>query len=456
MGSVATVSRLSETLTVGELCDVVAAAVDEAFPSEIWVRGAISGLSRSQNGHVYFDLIDPAEVGSATEHVVPVALFSSSRHRVNAILRRSGNIRMHDGVEIRIRGQVAYYPPQGRVQLVMSLIDPAFTVGQMAMARQALLDKLAAEDLLAANGRRTLPVAPLRVGLVTSEGSAAHADFAHELAASSYGFAVQIFDARVQGIDAVPSLVDSIERAGRADVDVVVVVRGGGARTDLAAFDSERVARAIARCERAVLVGVGHEVDRSVADEVAHTSAKTPTAAAALLVDTVARFDADVEQAAARLSTLADARLETATSRLATNGRRLELAATAATDRHGARLATTGDRIRQLTIQAVDRAAVSLEHAESTIGHLGDRAVERASAALDRADATLRALDPARVLARGWSITHTADGSLVRQPGDAPVGSRIVTTTAAGTIESTVDGTSDDGTSSADGGGSEE
>jgi exodeoxyribonuclease VII large subunit len=429
---------VSETLTVGELCDAVTTAVDEAFGDEIWVRGSISGLSRPQNGHVYFDLIDPAEVGSATKHLVPVALFASSRHRVNAILRRSGNIRMHDGVEIRIRGRVVYYPPQGRVQLVMSLIDPAFTVGQMAVARQALLDKLAAEDLLSANGQRPIPLAPLRVGLVTSDGSAAHADFVHELAGSGYRFDVQVFDARVQGIDAVPSLVDAIQRAGRSDVDVVVVVRGGGAKTDLAAFDSERVARAIAASERAVVVGVGHEVDRSVADEVANTSAKTPTAAAALLVDAVSGFDAAVEQASARLVALVDDRLATADDQLAIAGRRFELAATAACSRHVTALAATADRIRHRATQAIDRAAVSLDQTDVTIGHLTSRSLERADTALDRAEVTLRALDPARALARGWTITHTADGTLVRAPSDASPGTTIVTTTAGGPIESTV------------------
>ena len=430
---------MSETHTVGELCDVVAAAVDDAFDREVWVRGAISSLTRSQNGHVYFDLIDPAEVGSSTEHLVPVVLFASSRARVNAILRRSGNVRMSDGVEIRIRGQVAYYPPQGRVQLVMSLIDPAFTLGQLAVARQALLDELAAEGLLGANKQRSMTLAPLRVALVTSEGSAAHADFVHELDASRYRFEVHLHDARVQGIDAVPSLVDGIERAGRSDADVVVVVRGGGARTDLAAFDHERVVRAIARCERAVVVGVGHEVDRSVADEVAHTSAKTPTAAAAVLVEAVTRFDGDVERAAARLAVLTADRLDRAGTRLATSGGRLELAANAATDRHGAALHTIARRIQRSAGLALDRAVVDVDRAEASIRHRTERAIERADAALDRAEVALRALDPARALARGWSITHTADGDLVRGPADAPPGATIVTTTAAGTIESTVD-----------------
>ena len=327
---------MTETFTVRELCTALSAAVSSAFPDEVWVQGSISSLTRAANGHVYFDLVDPADdLGSATPGLLPVTLFSSDRQRVNAILRKAGNIRMSDGVEIRIRGRVAYYPPQGRVQLRMSLIDPAYTVGQMAAARQALLDALAVEGLLNAQRGLALPVPPLRVALLTSAGSAAHADFAHELAQSGYPFEITLYDCRVQGIDAVPSIVEAITLAATRPADgsghgtqdgaggapsvpppdVIVLVRGGGARTDLAAFDHERVARAIATCPLPVLVGVGHEIDRSVADEVAHLSAKTPTATAALLVDAVRAFHQEVEQAAARLAGLASARLEASAGR---------------------------------------------------------------------------------------------------------------------------------------------
>ncbi|MGF1600228.1 MAG: exodeoxyribonuclease VII large subunit [Acidimicrobiales bacterium] len=408
---------MSETFSVRELCSAVVAAVDDRFPDEVWVKGAISSLSRSNNGHVYFDLIDDGdEPGAASEAVVPVVLFSSSRTRVNHILRKSGSVRMDDGIEIRIKGRLVYYPPQGRVQLVMSLIDPAYTVGRQAVARQVLLDSLAAEGLLGANAAVAMPVVPLRIGLVTSHRSAAHADFAHELALSGYRFEVVVFDCRVQGVDAVPSLVDGIRRAGAAGVDVVAVIRGGGARTDLAAFDAEPVVRAIAKCPRPVIVGVGHEIDRSVADDVAHLSAKTPTAAAATLVESVRRFDEEVEFAAGRLVALATSRLERASAELASAGNRLTVAANGALVANHARL---------------DAAAGGLK------AH-GERLAERADAAIESAALRLRALDPARLLARGWSITRTTDGALVREAAAVAVGTTLRTTLASGTLTSTV------------------
>jgi len=431
---------VTDTFTVRELCTALSAAVASAFPDEVWVQGSISGLTRAANGHVYFDLVDPAdEVGSATPGVLPVTLFASERQRVNAILRKAGNVRMSDGVEIRIRGRVAYYPPQGRVQLRMSLIDPAYTVGQMAAARQALLDALAAEGLLNAQRGLELAVPPLRIALLTSAGSAAHADFTHELAQSGYPFEITLFDCRVQGVDAVASIVEALTLAASGHQggsgprsptatgpppDAVVLVRGGGARTDLAAFDHERVARAIAGCPLPVLVGVGHEIDRSVADEVAHASAKTPTATAALLVEAVRAFHREVEQAAARLAGLAGARLDAAAGRLSGAGGRLVAAANGLVTSHHTHL----DRHR------------------TQLRHLAERWCERAAAELDRAELHLRAHDPAATLARGWSITHTAAGELVRDAAAVAPGTVLVTTVAAGTLTSTVTAATTGGT----------
>ena len=408
---------MPETFTVSELCDAVRTAVEETFPDEVWVSGAISSLTRSGNGHVYFDLVDAQDdLGAATAGIVPVALFSTKKQLVNKILQKSGSVRMDDGIEIRIRGRVAYYPPQGRIQLVMSLIDPAYTVGQMAMARQALLEALRVEGLLHANRALELTPVPLRIGLVTSEASAAHADFQDELRRSGYPFDVSLFDCRVQGIDAVPSLVEGVKWASEADVDVVVLIRGGGARTDLVAFDAEPLARAIACCGRPVIVGVGHEVDRSVADEVAHSSEKTPTAAAGLLIDTVRRFVDDVETAASRLVNLAVRGVESAEGDLTGDANRLVVAANA---------------------MLVQQATTLSSHA-SQLTHSCERLLDRADAHLDQAQSQLRALDPTQLLARGWTITKTADGKLLTDPAAVSDGATLHTTTAGGTLISTV------------------
>ncbi len=407
----------SSTYTVPQLCAHITEVVERVFEDELWVQGSISGLSRSANGHVYFDLIEATDgVGQSTKAVLPVALFSSSRHLVNKILRRAGGVRMHDGIEIRIRGKVAYYPPQGRVQLVMSLIDPQFTLGQMATARQALLEKLQESGLLEKNQQLSLPLLPLRVALVTSDGSAAFADFVDELESSGYPFDVVLIDSRVQGMDAVPSLTSGVRTAFDLDVDVVVVTRGGGARSDLVAFDSERVATAIARCPHPVIVGVGHEIDRSVADEVAYASCKTPTAAAAMLVEAVSDFDSRLQVGSQRLNDLTALHLHTAQHRLR----------------------SSGERLRSAASRVVDRNQLILDHTNEKLQRSPTRMLERAQNQLDTASIRLSALDPEAALRRGWTITRTSDGDLVRSSADVDIDTELTTRTANGTITSRV------------------
>ncbi len=409
--------RTADTFSVSELCDRIEDGVKQLFPDEVWVQGAISGLTRSSNGHVYFDLIDSSdEMGSSTGSVLPVALFASSRTLVNKILRKAGGMRMHDGIEIRIRGRVAYYPPQGRVQLVMSLIDPQFTLGQMVEARTQLLERLRSQGLLERNHELELPILPLRVALITSGASAAFADFINEIELSGYPFKITLLDSPVQGMDAVPSLTAALEATDGLAVDAVALIRGGGARTDLVAFDHERVAVAIARCRHPVIVGVGHEIDRSVADEVANRSAKTPTAGAAILVDAVAEYARRVDGAAGRLESLTALHLSSAQERLIG---------------YGGRLAGAASRV-------VDRQRLHLDHVSHRLAREPSHHLQHADQELATISARLAALDPRTALKRGWTITHIDGGPLVRSTEQVATGTRLRTTTMDGSIVSEV------------------
>lgn len=409
---------MPDGLTVGELCARVERSIRDAFPDEVWVRGAISGINRSANGHVYFDLVDPGELGKQSAATLPIALFAQSRQRVNAILRKTNSVRMSDGVEIQIRGAVNYYPKQGRVQLIMSLIDPAFTLGQLEAAKAELLEALRAEGLLDANRRLPFPVLPLRVGLVTSAGSAAEADFADHLRSTGLPFEITVFDTRVQGDDAPAAIAGALRDAGDDDLDVVALVRGGGAKTDLVAFDNAAVARAIATNPLPVIVGVGHETDRSVADEVAHTSAKTPTACAAVIIDAVVLYEHRINVAAERIATAAINHL----------------------GRADLTLADARARLGRRAIETVAQRHAALETLSERIASRAARAIELADLHLDHQHVRVRSLDPAVALARGWSITHRSDGAVVTSVDQVDEGDTLTTTLADGTLESVVQG----------------
>jgi exodeoxyribonuclease VII large subunit len=427
----------AETWTVRELSTAIAERLREAFPGEIWVRGEIHDLSRPPSGHVYFSLVDEDDDGRTQ---LAVMLSATAKDRVNRLLLRAGGrVRMTAGTEVRIRGTLDLYGPRGQLQLRMTSIDPAFTLGQLAAARAELLDRLRAEGLLEANRARPMPPLPLRVGVVTSAGSAAEADLRHELQRGGYAFAVRTADVRVQGVGAAASVAGAITWFSGRDVDVVVVVRGGGATTDLAAFDDEVVARAIAACRHPVVTGIGHEVDRTVADAVAHTAAKTPTAAAQHLVAVVAAAHQRAEVAFASIVDRAGRCTRRAAERLDRAAARAATAAGAATRAELARMDVVADRVARAADRRLQRAGDGTDALARRLRAAAERRVDDAGRHLDLLHARVSAVDPARAVARGWSITRLADGTVLRSVADAPPGTSLTTTVADGTVSSTVD-----------------
>ena len=427
------------TWTVAELSAHLGRVLASALPGDVWVEGQIRNLKRAANGHVYFELVEPTEAGRAPRAQLAVTLLDGERHHVNEQLRRAGGaVRMADGIEVRLQGRVRWYGPRGVLQVRMHGIDPSFTLGRLQADRDAILARLSAEGLLDANGARPFPLVPLRVGLVTSRGSAAHGDVLAELAASGYGFVVTDVDARTQGLDCGPSVVRALAELAGVDVDVILLVRGGGARTDLAGFDTEVIARAIAAMDVPVLTGIGHEVDRSIADEVAHAAHKTPTAAAASIVRPVASFLDRVEQVADGVRRAVVRAADVATERTDRRGQRAAATATRLLTRRSADLDVGVATLVRHARRAASTADRRLDEQAGTLAGRARRQLARAERELEARHTHVRAHDPALALARGWSITTTADGRLVRDLAALGPGSTLRTRLAAGTVTSSV------------------
>jgi len=453
------------TYTVAELSQIIARAVTRALPEEIWVHGEIRDLNRAPSGHVYFSLVDDgAEVGSPC--LLPVTLFSSDRVAVNRLLQRSGAVRMTDGVAVRIRGRVAHYAARGTVQLRMTWIDPDYTLGRLAAERERLIRSLEQRGLLMKNRSLPLALVPLRVGLITSRGSAAEADFLDELRRSGYAWRIASVDARVQGRDAAADVITALERLVAKGVDAIALIRGGGAQTDLAAFDDEAIAVAVALTPIPVLTGIGHEIDTTVVDLVAH-SHKTPTACAAALVGRVHDFLQDLERIASALERSAQLRLETTRGDLATATERLDRSARAADRRSrytlealavrtiragNGLLRRQGDLVKQTERRMARTAMIGLDAVSGTLDRMtvaleaaADRRLVSARSYLIELEHRVALSDPDRLLARGWSITRSNDGLLITDPRAVEPGSRLRTTVAGGELASVVVEESKDG-----------
>ena len=328
-----------------------------------------------------------------------MVLFDTARRRVNARLTDAGGgVRMADGTEVRIRGRVTWYDRGGRLQLQMSDIDPAFTLGRLAADRDRLLRTLDGEGLLARQAALPRPLLPLRLGLVTSHGSAAEHDVLDELRRSGIGFSVVTADVRVQGAHAPRSVAWGLRAVAARGVDVVLLVRGGGATTDLAAFDGEVIARAVATLDVPVLTGIGHEIDRSVADEVAHATYKTPTACAQAVVADVRAVEAGTDDTWRRIVAAARRGGRAEAERLRTCGRHVALATRqglAAADRD---LAAGGARVGRAAGGALARSTAALDRAVGRV-EAGGRAHLRTHEHAVAAAAARLAQRPPRLLA---------------------------------------------------------
>jgi exodeoxyribonuclease VII large subunit len=429
-----------QTLSVTELNTAIRDALRAAIPDNVWVRGEVQGLRESRAGHVYFQLVEKDERRDRVQSALDVALFRSHLMTVHAALRKVPGVELADDVEVRVKGHVDVYPPTGRLQLIMTGIDPVFTAGALAANRERVLRQLEAEGRLRANAAHELPEVPLRIGLVTSAESAAYHDFLEELDASGFAFRVGVCDVRVQGANASRRVLWGLRRlaALAPAFDVIVVVRGGGSRADLAAFDSNDVARAIAAMPVPVLTGIGHEIDRTVADEVAHTASKTPTACAQALVERVMEFVYRLDDVSRGVVHHARSSCVLALRELRDCARRARREPPAALTRELAVVERHRGRAEELGTRTVKQAIATLDGSERALASAGGRLARAEGRRLDASEARLRALDPTRVLDRGYTITRDRDGRVVKRAAPLSTGDRLVTEFADGTAASVV------------------
>ena len=403
------------TLSVSEFVKAVNRVLSREFSPGVWVQGEVVKW-RVVGRNAYCQLVENKN-GKAIG-TLDLSFFNDNLVRVNNKLREH-RVAMEDGIKVRVYGKPNVWDAAGKFSLVVTSIDPRFTLGDMQATRDELVKKLKTAGLYDENRRRDFPDLPLRIGVITSMGTAAWHDIHSRFEASGLPFQLKVANVRVQGDVAVPQIVDALwALAQRDDIDVIMMVRGGGSKTDLACFDAEAIAVAIAQSPLPVVTGLGHEIDVSIADEVAHAHYTTPTACAAALID--------------RVQAMVDA-AESGWQSIARHTRGL-------LDVAEARLLERAGGIKTTAIGAVERANTRLALMHQ---RLSTRPVAMLSAAerdLSVFDARTRLLDPVNTMARGWSITRAADGTTLRSTSQAKEGETLVTTVADGTITSTVTG----------------
>jgi exodeoxyribonuclease VII large subunit len=407
--------------SVGALLLAVGDALAARF-SACSVQGELSGFTRAASGHSYFTLKD-AEGAPAS---VRCAMF----RRAASLLDFSPR----DGQQVELRGRLALYEPRGEMQFVVESMR-ALGAGSLYEQFLRLKAKLEAEGLFDAARKRALPRHAQRIGLVTSLAGAALHDLLSTLARRAPQVAVVIYPSLVQGEQAPAALVAALASAAeRREVDLLIVARGGGSIEDLWAFNDERVVRAIAALPMPVISGVGHETDVTLADFAADLRAPTPTAAAELAAPARNELATHLDALAQRLRRRLRQRLDDEAQRL---------------DRRAMQLARPGAWLRR-EAQALQALAVRLRQASATrlagereglrrrgVALLHGVALRRVrgQAALDGLAVRLAALDPQRVLARGYALVQASDGALVTRPAQLRAGQALRLSLAEGAAE---------------------
>ena len=429
------------TFSVSEVADTINDVLGEAFDRGIWVWGEITGLS-TKNGHTYFSLVEATPSGGKAQ--LSVNLWAGVMTKLRPLLKRSG-VTLENGVKVRVFGSLDFYAPFGKISLNMRDIDPRFTLGDIALQREELIRRLRESGDYDRNRELELSPAPLRVGVVTSESSAAWADFRHEIERSGLGFHLRLADVRVQGESAVRDVTTAIRVLGqRDDIDVIAVVRGGGSRAELATFDAEEIARAIAASPVPVITGIGHEIDTSVADEVAHERFKTPTACAAGLVERVQAFVNATEEAWSSIARLASDALGESNGALRVMANQIASRTRSAVERAEERLGFRSTRLRTSVANSIVAHETRVLSGRDRLRRRLPQVLERSSLQVGGFEARARLLDPRELMKRGWSVTRSSSGAVIRSVSDVGEGEALTTQLADGTISSTVDAVTPD------------
>ncbi|HJG09759.1 MAG TPA: exodeoxyribonuclease VII large subunit [Alistipes communis] len=406
----------AQYITLSELQRRVRQVLEERFALPLWVSAEIAEVKVNYSGHCYLELVEKGEGDGVPKAQARAVIWRSQYARIAAYFEAETGQRLAAGMRILAKATVNYHELYG-FSLQLLDVDPAYTLGDMERQRQQTIARLQAEGVWEMNRQQAMPAVVQRIAVVSSSRAAGYQDFCNELAKSPYRFCFTLFDAVVQGAAAEDSIVDALSRiaaAGEA-FDAVVMIRGGGSSSDLNCFNAYRLCNHVAQFPLPVVTGIGHDKDTSVADLVAHTALKTPTAVAAWLVERMAQADGYLAWAGLQLGNAALAITHSAAVGL---------------ERLGAALAQQSQRLLQEGRSRLDRAEETLLAAPADLLRGHDRRLAAASE-------LLLSYSVERVLRRGFAVVRRGGEALRSAEGLSP-GDRLDITLADGEVQAAV------------------
>ena len=382
-------------LELTELLAQVKESVADAFPERYWVKAEIGSWSPRANGHCYLNLVESDRGKPIAD--IRAMIWKWQFPKLKAFFEQETGQKLQAGITVLVRVQVNFSEMFG-ISLFIDDIDPAFTVGEQALAKKKAIEKLTAGGYLEMQQELALPRLPYRLAVITSKTAAGYGDFRRHLLENEagYAFRLDLYEALMQGEQAPASIISALLEAQEQPVDAILILRGGGSEMDLACFDDYDLAVAIAVCPAPVVTAIGHDRDFHIADLVANRSVKTPTALADLFLDAYAAEDALLDGFETRIRHAVSERLNGMVRKVDSLAQRLRFAA-------GAR-------------------------------------IDRELAALALKEALIKASDPRKILSLGYALVTGADGKVLKSAAPVAVGDRIGVRFADGRIRAAVEG----------------
>jgi len=282
---------MEKRLTLFELNHWIGNALDDSIPGTVWVMAEIAELKENRNGHCYLDLAE--KKGNEIIARGRATIWSYTFRILKPYFESSTGRKFTQGIKVLLHVSVEFHPVYG-LSLNVKDIDPAYTIGDLALQRKEILDRLQNEGVFHMNKELALPLVPQNIAVISSKTAAGYQDFMNQLENNATGikFYTHLFEAYMQGSEAVPSIVAALEKIFKYEwfFDAVAIIRGGGATADLSCFDDYHLAYHVTQFPLPVITGIGHEKDDTIADLVAHTRLKTPTAVAEFFINGAEEF----------------------------------------------------------------------------------------------------------------------------------------------------------------------
>ncbi len=403
-----------------ELNRLVRATIEDTLCEQYWLEAEIGQIGEN-NGHCYLEFIQKVE-----GHNTPVARAKAKCWRnvwgsVRPYFEHTTGQTLTLGMKVLVLVHPDFHEAFG-FSWIVDDIDPRFTLGDMARRRQEIIRQLKAEGVFDLNRDLPLPLFTQRIAVISSSTAAGYGDFCRQLEESKRGFrfSVTLYESLMQGEGVERSIISALDKinAHIDDYDCVVIIRGGGSTSDMSGFDSLLLAENVANFPLPIITGIGHDRDECILDMVSHTRVKTPTAAAAFLIDRLEQVARRIDDAADRITSYVQHRMEI----------------------EKMRLSRAAERIPILFSLVKSKQENKMEALNQRIASAVQRLIDRRRHTLDILEQRTKSLDPTLLLQRGYSIT-LVNGHALRSPSAVKPGDIIVTRLADGTVKSTVNET---------------